>query len=92
MILNRGQPIIAPNPVPGGTPYAGVFLRRKDAAAQGITYEPFFSNDLGVWESGTAPLVVLAEDANYEVVAAPFPEFSGEPSPRFFSVSLMIDP
>jgi hypothetical protein len=89
-ITRRGQPLVIRHP--SGPGYAGAFLRRKDAAALGLSYEPHFSADLEVWGPGTAALIVLAEDANYEIVAMPFPDFIGALPPQFFKVGVTIAP
>jgi alpha-tubulin suppressor-like RCC1 family protein len=89
-IVRRGQPIVIPNP--SGPGYAAAFVRRKDAVAQGISYQPHFSADMEVWGPGTAALVVLAEDASYEIVAMPFPDYIGALPPQFFKVSVTIAP
>jgi hypothetical protein len=62
-------------------------VRRKDAATVGLSYEPSFSELMETWDPGTAPLVVVAEDASYEVVAIPFPAGTS-----FFRVRVTVAP
>ena len=91
-LARNGQPIVIPNPTPGGTAYAGVFIRRKDAASRGLTYTAFFSAELDDWQPGTGAIVVLAEDANFEAVSIPFPADLGPWHPTFFRVEVSIAP
>jgi len=51
------------------------FVRRKDAAAAGLTYIPEFSADLSTWEvdgSNPVPVVVSTMAGDYEVVEVPY--------------------
>ncbi len=91
-LVRNGQPIVIPNPISGGTAYAGVFIRRKDAASRGLTYAALFSAELDDWQPGTGVPDVLSADANYEAVAIAFPANLGPWHPKFFRVEVSVAP
>jgi hypothetical protein len=64
------------------------FVRRKNAAALGLTYTVRFSADLSQWEDSAAMPVVIAQNAEMELVAVPLPDsVFGQPT-RFFLVDV----
>ncbi len=64
------------------------FVRRKNAAALGLTYTVRFSSDLGQWQDSAGVPMVIAESADMELVAVPFPiTVFGQPA-RFFVVEV----
>jgi alpha-tubulin suppressor-like RCC1 family protein len=88
MIVKHGQPAVLPE----GSGFRAVFIRRKDAAAQGIVYTPNFSVDLSGWNTSAQTPIVLAEDATYEAVGITFPAPPTGTPPRFFSLSVSLSP
>lgn len=70
-----------------------VFIRRKDASANGLTYTVNFTTNFSNWEVGSGVPTVLADDGIYETVALPFPPSSGPDSaPTFFTVTISLTP
>ena len=67
--------------------FEAVFLRRKDAAAAGLTYTPYFSADLTQWTPSTDTPTVIASDTEMELVGLPYPLINGVLS-KFFKVTL----
>lgn len=81
-----------PSPVPGEPAvHRAVFVRRRDAALTGISYQPSFSVNLAGWEVSEDTPEVLAQDANYEAVAVPYPLIDGVEA-RFFKVAITMAP
>ena len=68
------------------------FVRRKDAAAAGLTYVPEFSADLSIWETDSedpTPNVVSTQAGDYEVVEVPYLVFlSDSRKAKFFRIRL----
>lgn len=71
--------------------YLALFLRRKDAAAAGLSYAPSFSADLSSWQPSTDTPAVIASDAEMELVGLPYPLVGGTPA-TFFKVTISIAP
>ena len=73
----------------------GVFGRRKDAAAAGLTYVAEFSADLLTWHAAAAAPTVLASDAVIDAVSVPWPAqvpvAGGSAAPRFFRVRVTMN-
>jgi hypothetical protein len=86
-ITRRGGPAAIMQNLPGlGDGPHAVFCRRKNHVAAGLSYSVRFSATLGLWEASTATPMVIAEDADVQVVAVPYPALvSGLPA-RFFQV------
>lgn len=91
-ISSRGQPIVEQEPAPNTVDLRAVFVRRKDAAALGITYTVQFSADMITWQSSTVIPTVLADDGTYQIVSVPYPFFIGKKKARFFHVVISISP
>jgi alpha-tubulin suppressor-like RCC1 family protein len=91
VIVEHGQPIALPVG-PGGS-MSTVFIRRKDASANGLTYTVNFTTNFSNWEVGSGVPTVLADDGIYETVALPFPPSSGpDAAPTFFTVTISLTP
>ena len=61
ILTRRGLPTVFLTNTPGGADFRALFGRRKDAAANGLTYTPQFSSDLVVWVNSTAvPTATIA--------------------------------
>jgi alpha-tubulin suppressor-like RCC1 family protein len=91
VIAEHGQPIALPVG-PGGT-MSAVFIRRKDASANGLTYTVNFTANFSNWEAGSGVPTILADDGTYEAIALPFPASSGpNAAPTFFTVTILITP
>jgi hypothetical protein len=91
LIASRGAPAVRVTYSPDPQLH-GMFGRRKEFAAAGLSYRPQFSADLIKWvDADTVPLK-LADDGEMEVVtvAAP-PMIDGQPS-RFFRVGVELKP
>lgn len=91
----NGKPM-PPNGLPltltdGPGAHRAVFIRRKDAALAGISYTPSFSGNLTAWEPSVTTPQVVAQDANYEAVAVPYPLINGVEA-RFFKVGVTMTP
>lgn len=81
-----------PSAAPGGlVVHRAVFIRRRDASLAGISYTPNFSANLTGWEASTDVPEVLAQDANYEAVAVPYPLINGVEA-KFFKVAVTMTP
>lgn len=84
-LLARGQPRL-------GDGMQAVFIRRRFASTEGLSYAVQFSPDLSTWETSAATPVVLAQDADYEACAQPFPPLVAGQPPRFFRVQVTTSP
>lgn len=91
-IVSMGQPIVEQQPAPNTVDVRAVFVRRKDAAALGLTYTVQFSADLVTWQSSTVTPTVLADDGTYQIVSVPYPFFVGKKKARFFRVTVSLAP
>lgn len=90
----NGQAItITDPPAEEGGPvvHRAVFVRRRDAALAGISYTPSFSGNLTAWEASVDTPEVVAQDANYEAVAVPYPLINGVEA-KFFRVGVTMTP
>ncbi|MGV3664451.1 MAG: choice-of-anchor tandem repeat GloVer-containing protein [Prosthecobacter sp.] len=90
----NGEPVTLTEPPPApGEPvvHRAVFIRRRDAALAGISYTPSFSLNLAAWEASAETPEVIAQDANYEAVAVPYPLIEGVEA-RFFKVAVTMTP
>ncbi|MBK8039448.1 MAG: choice-of-anchor M domain-containing protein [Verrucomicrobiaceae bacterium] len=84
-LLSRGTPQL-------GAGLQAIFIRRRFAATEGLTYAVQFSPNLSTWETSSATPVVLAQDNDYEACALPFPPFVAGQPPRFFRVQVTTSP
>jgi hypothetical protein len=66
--------------------FRAAHVRRKDAAAAGLTYTVQFSAGDGSWTSSTATPTVVASDSEVEVVTVKYPLFLNGKKARFFRV------
>ncbi len=71
-VAGTGQPIALFENIATGADYRGLFSRRKNFAALGVTLIPQFSNDLITWENSTDTPTVLADDGEFQIVSVPF--------------------
>lgn len=69
-LLETGQPIV----VQEGEDRRALYVRRKDLATAGVTYQQRFSADLVSWQLDSTTPAVLGGDATHEVVSVPLPE------------------
>ncbi|MBL9129621.1 MAG: choice-of-anchor M domain-containing protein [Verrucomicrobiaceae bacterium] len=84
-LLSRGTPQL-------GAGLQAIFIRRRFAATEGLTYAVQFSPNLSTWETSSATPVVLAQDNDYEACALPFPSLVAGQPPRFFRVQVTTSP
>jgi len=66
-----------------GADIRALYVRRKDFASAGLTYETEFSETLTSWARGTVPPTVLADDGTCLIVSESYPSLVGG-SPRHF--------
>ena len=72
---------------------SAVFIRRKDASENGLTYTVNFTANFSNWQAGSGVPTVLADDGTYEAIALPFPPSSGpDAAPTFFTVTISLTP
>lgn len=88
VIHSTGQPMAQRD----GNVMRAVYLRRKDAAALGITYHLQFSANLGLWEPSSGAATVIAQDGLHEAVSVPFPATVAGQAARFFRVNVDLAP
>ncbi|MDB6076592.1 MAG: putative outer rane adhesin like protein [Akkermansiaceae bacterium] len=86
VLLARGTPAVYSQSTSNGQDFRAVFIRRKDAAAAGLTYTVQFSADLTTWESSTAIPTVVAGDGDVEAVTVPYPFFVHGKKAQYFRV------
>ena len=84
-LLSRGTPQFGPG-------LQALFIRRRFAATEGLSYAVQFSPNLSTWETSSATPVVLAQDNDYEACALPFPPLVAGQPPRFFRVQVTTSP
>lgn len=84
-LLSRGTPQL-------GAGMQAIFIRRRFAATEGLSYAVQFSPDLSTWETSSVLPVVLAQDTDYESCALPFPSLVAGQPPRFFRVQVTTIP
>ena len=66
------------------------FVRRTGNAAEGIVYVPQFSADLAGWADATDAPLVVAGDADFEVVEVPFPASIAGADAAFARVNVAV--
>lgn len=91
-LISTGSPTTLIEHTMTGDDIRAVFVRRKDAAALGITYTVQFTSDFTVWEAATSTPVVLAENATHEVVSVSYPPVTGDQRACFFRVVVDVNP
>jgi hypothetical protein len=91
-IASTGQPTVMMDPATNGTEIRGLFVRRKDAAAAGLTYTPQFSADLSTWQDSASTPTVLADDGVNQIVSVPYPTLIGGFAARFFKMTVSLAP
>jgi hypothetical protein len=91
LLASRGAPAVRIRTSPSFE-FSGLFCRRKDRAAQGLTYRPQFSADLVTWVDATAAPGVRADDGEIEVVSVVAPAFIKGMPARFFRVQVSQTP
>jgi hypothetical protein len=70
-----------------------LYPQRKDRASAALTYLTEFSSDLSTWEAVATSSLVVASDADPEVIQASFPDLSSNGAkPRFFRLSVYQTP
>ena len=99
-VTEYGVPKMQNFATPETPDFRAVFLRRKDHATSGLTYEVQFSADLEQWtSSATTPTRLTASNSagDYEAVSVPCPPTvpahgsSQNLPPQFFRVEVVID-
>ena len=85
-ITARGTPVTTVASTPTAVDFRAAHVRRKDAAAAGLTYTVQFSAGDGSWTSSTATPTVVASDSEVEVVTVKYPLFLNGKKARFFRV------
>ena len=91
-IGSTGQPIGSTEPTVFSIDLRVLFVRRKDAAAAGLTYTPQFSTDLITWTDASVIPTILADNGSYEIVSIPYSPFIQGKKARFFRVTLSLTP
>ncbi|MBL9129609.1 MAG: cadherin repeat domain-containing protein, partial [Verrucomicrobiaceae bacterium] len=91
-IASTGQPKLAHESTPTGVDYRAMFIRRKDHATAGLTYQVRFSANLSTWKTSTVTPTVLADDGTYQIVTVPFINFIAGRKARFFEVTVSTNP
>jgi trimeric autotransporter adhesin len=91
-LVSTGQPITMFGPIPTGTDFRAVFIRRKDYVTAGLTYTPQFSANLSTWVNSAVVPTVLADDGTYQAVSVPYPFFIAGKKARFFRIQVSILP
>ena len=76
----------------GGTDVRALFVRRKNAAAAGLTYGVAFSAALSTWNTSADVPAVLADDGMYQIVSVPFPAPFVAGGLGYFRVSVTLAP
>ena len=85
-ITARGTPVTTVASTPTAVDFRAAHVRRKDAAAAGLTYTVQFSAGDGSWTSSTDTPSVVASDSEVEVVTVKYPLFLNGKKARFFRV------
>jgi len=91
-IASTGQPWVIIDPATNGTDIRGLFVRRKDAAAAGLTYTPQFSADLITWQDSASTPTLLADDGVNQIVSVPYPSLIGGQQAKFFRINVTLAP
>ena len=86
MLTARGTPVTTVASTPTAVDFRAAHVRRKDAAAAGLTYTVQFSAGDGSWTSSTDTPTVVASDSEVEVVTVKYPLFLNGKKARFFRV------
>ena len=92
ILVSRGTPTTFSQATSNGRDFRLVFIRRKDAAATGLTYIPQFSADLTNWENSAATPTVIASDNEYEAVSVRYPFFVAGRKAQFARVAVTPTP
>ena len=91
-ITGTGKPAVAFESTPTGVDYRALFVRRKDHAAVGLTYQVKFSANMTTWQTSNVTPTILADDGTYQVVSVPYPNFIAGRKARFFTVTVGTTP
>ena len=92
VITRHGSPTVDIVKSPTSFSYHALFGRRKDWAANGLTFTVQFSGDLTTWYDSSATPTVIATDADIEAVMVPYPFFVGGKKAKFFRVIVGTQP
>jgi len=90
-ITARGKPVMAVVTSPTSVGMRARFVRRKTHASDGLTFAVQFSPDMTSWQTSAATPVVVASDADFEVVEIPYPLFLNGRKAGFFRVNVGIN-
>ncbi len=88
LLTRRGTPVNWFTTTMSGTEFRVIYLRRKLAAEEGLTYTPQFSGDLINWNNSAATPTVIASDAEMEAVSLSYPLFAPGITGGFFRVNV----
>jgi hypothetical protein len=91
-IVSRGTPTIRAVATGSGQEFSTVFIRRKNAAAAGLTSTVQFSGDLKVWENSAALPTIIASDAEMEAVSVAYPAIVNGVKTQFARVAVTPAP
>lgn len=91
-VTGTGKPAVAFESTPTGVDYRALFVRRKDHATVGLTYQVKFSANMTTWQTSIVTPTVLADDGTYQVVSVPYPNFVAGRKARFFTVTVSTAP
>ena len=91
-ITATGLPRTWGEPSGNGVDFRALFVRRKNYAAEGVTYTPQFSADMNTWQNSAAVPAVLADDGVNQIVSVPYPVFIAGKKARFFRISVTLAP
>ncbi len=75
-----------------GNDLRALFIRRKDAAAAGLTYTPQFSADMITWNNSNDTPTLLADDGTNQIVSVPYPAFAPGQNGSFFRINITLAP
>ena len=90
--IARGGPVtLSVSDGLGGATQLAAFARRKDYAAEGLTYTVEFSGDLVTWTSAADNPAVIAGDDEIEIVTVPYPALTDGQTAAFFRVKVMAE-
>ena len=88
LLIKRGGPVVW-YPVPTNTTdFRVIYIRRKDAAENGLVYSPQFSGDLMSWTTSTVTPVLVADGGEVEAVSLNFPLFAPGQHAKFFRLKV----
>jgi hypothetical protein len=89
-LTQHGNPRVWMRDVGAGPEPAAIFCRRKDRVATGISYETEFTGDFAQWGGSPGEPVMVAEDAEFELVSVPFPATVGGVPTKSFRVRVTV--